>query len=518
MPIKSGSRAAFWLKVALAILLISLADLIFYSQSIGANFGVYALALVLAVLITAPAVRRQPRAMAALATAVVSALLALEHPTVVMAGIFILAMGVTVLSVRAPRADDTWPWAQRLAMAVLYGAIGPLKDFGRLRAYRLRRWRDGKGPWQASVFLLPLVGGLVFIALFAAANPLIAVMLEAIRLPNFDIARLMYWLLVGFGVWGFLRPRGLRRTLAPPNGRGDLKMFGVTPTSLFLSLVVFNALFAVQNGLDLAFLWRHAPLPASVTLAEYAHRGAYLLIATAILAGAFVLVALRPGSSTAASPTVRRMVVLFVAQNLLLVASSILRTLDYVEAYGLTQLRLAALAWMGLVSIGLVLICVRLLKDRSASWLINANAAASGLVLVVASLTDLGGVAATWNSRNAREVTGHGPRLDLCYLEALGPAALVPLAELESRPLSQAQSETVTSTLRRVMTALEARQADWRTWSWRDARRLNAARALARRHSTSSSVPTRYCNGRPFDAESVRQPTRSLTDTAQPGT
>jgi hypothetical protein len=452
-----------------------------------------------------------------LAVAAGAALLFLEHPTVTMAGLYVLALGVAVLSPRAPVSDDVWPSAQRLIMAMLRGTIGPLKDLRRLRARRLRQRRGGAGFSRFSVLLLPLAGGLVFFALFAAANPLIAVLLEAIRLPRLDLARSIFWLLAGIAVWGVLRPRGLRRTIAPPDGRGDLKVFGVTPTSLFLSLVVFNALFASQNGLDLAFLWSHAPLPAGVTLAEYAHRGAYLLIATAILAGAFVLIALRPGSTTAASPAMRWMVVLFVAQNLLLVASSVLRTLDYVEAYGLTQLRLSALAWMALVAVGLILICVRLLQDRSSSWLINANAAAASLVLVIASLTDLGSLAATWNSRNAREVVGHGPRLDLCYLEALGPAALVPLAELEGRPLSSPLADTVTSIRIRILTDLDRRQADWRTWSWRDARRLRTAGDLMAHHA-SSPWPTRDCEGRLFSAASPQQPPEALTDAAQLGT
>ena len=62
--------------------------------------------------------------------------------------------------------------------------------------------------------------------------------------------------------------------------------------TLTLSLFTFNAIFAIQNGLDIAFLWSGAALPEGVTLAEYAHRGAYPLIATALLAGLFVLVAL----------------------------------------------------------------------------------------------------------------------------------------------------------------------------------------------------------------------------------
>ena len=74
-----------------------------------------------------------------------------------------------------------------------------------------------------------------------------------------------------------------------------------TDRSLALS-PLFQAVFALQNGLDLAFLWSGAPLPDGMTLAEYAHRGAYPLIATALLAGLFVLVTLRPGAPTRRNP------------------------------------------------------------------------------------------------------------------------------------------------------------------------------------------------------------------------
>lgn len=96
-------------------------------------------------------------------------------------------------------------------------------------------------------------------------------------------------------------------------------------------------------------------MPKGVTLAEYAHRGAYPLIVTALLAALFVIVTLRPGSSTAAMPAIRKLVVLWIAQNIVLVGSSIVRTFDYVEAYSLTILRISALAWMVLVAVGLVL-------------------------------------------------------------------------------------------------------------------------------------------------------------------
>jgi hypothetical protein len=68
------------------------------------------------------------------------------------------------------------------------------------------------------------------------------------------------------------------------------RMSGVSPLR---SLVIFNAMFLVQNILDAMYLWGGKQLPAGLTYADYAHRGAYPLMATALLTAVFVLLALR---------------------------------------------------------------------------------------------------------------------------------------------------------------------------------------------------------------------------------
>ena len=91
------------------------------------------------------------------------------------------------------------------------------------------------------------------------------------------------------------------------------------------SLVLFNLLFAAQTVMDINYLWAGAALPEGMSYASYAHRGAYPLIVTALLAATFVIVAMRPGSNAERSPLMRALVFLWVGQNVLLVVSSILR-------------------------------------------------------------------------------------------------------------------------------------------------------------------------------------------------
>ena len=67
------------------------------------------------------------------------------------------------------------------------------------------------------------------------------------------------------------------------------------PSTILRSLILFNLLFAVQTVLDGIYLWGDVALPDGMTYAAYAHRGAYPLIATALLAAGFVLVGDAPG-------------------------------------------------------------------------------------------------------------------------------------------------------------------------------------------------------------------------------
>ena len=63
--------------------------------------------------------------------------------------------------------------------------------------------------------------------------------------------------------------------------RAESLIFG--RAAILRSLVVFNALFAVQTLLDVVYLWGGVRLPDGLSYADYAHRGAYPLIATALL-------------------------------------------------------------------------------------------------------------------------------------------------------------------------------------------------------------------------------------------
>lgn len=512
---------SFWIKAGLAVAVVAVADLLLYdADNIGLSLAIVSLALAAALAVANPATRRDRLALTALIAAFLFAALQAERPTAIGWLFFALSLAVAALAPRAHAGDDGWRWFQRLVLGGLKALIGPVLDLRDVLKVRARS-RPLKVTAVLLAAVLPICGGAVFLWLFAAANPVIEGALASLSLPESDVARLVFWVVVALPGWAVLRPRGLRRTFAAPGLDGDLDIPGVTTASIVLSLLVFNALFAIQNGLDIAFLWSGAGLPKGVTFADYAHRGAYPLIATALLAGLFVLVFLRPGSATAALRPVRILVVAWIVQNLFLVASTALRTWDYIEAYSLTRMRIAALLWMALVAVGLVLIVWRLIRGRSSSWLINANLAAAGVVLVLCSVVDLGALAAAWNVRHAREVGGKGVNLDLCYMRSLKGAAVVSLAEMERRPMPPTLRERVMWT-RQTMTAdMAEAQSDWRFWCLRDARRLDRVATLTGSQGHFHALDRRGCDAVPRKPPGplvVPRATQPLTPTPNPGT
>jgi hypothetical protein len=471
-----SNRMTFLRKILVAALLVTAADRLFYiEEAQGVWLGVLALALLAGLIAVRPSVRRGRAPCIALAVTAAAALVLMDDPNP-LACLWVAAAGS--LAALFPRRgfDDAMRWAGRLAIHAMGAIPGPILDARRLFAAP-RRGRLRFDPLElVRLLILPVAGSLIFLALFASANPLIQQAFGRLSLPSISPGRTAFWALMTIVVWHPLRPRALAT-------RFDLTNLGparadTDPRTIILSLAAFNIIFALQNGLDLAFLWSGAGLPAGVSLADYAHRGAYPLIATALLAGLFVIVFLRPGSAASASRTVRRLVTAWVSQNILLVSSSILRTLDYVDVYSLTVWRIAALAWMALVALGLALICIRLLKGKSSAWLINTNAVAAAAVLAMAAVVDLGAVAAQWNVRHAREAGGRGAPIDLCYMASLGDSALLPLIEFEQRTLPDALAARVTAGRIVHYARLHKAQADWRTWAPRGARRLAAADAL----------------------------------------
>jgi len=343
------------------------------------------------------------------------------------------------------------------------------------------------------VWIVPVACAAVFAFLFVSANPVLDDVVKMIRLEELlkllDPQRVFIWGFVAAMAWPVLMPRLLpwypgEQWQGPLKPQPESLLFGTL--AMRNSLLVFNALFAVQTVMDLLFLWGGVRLPDGLTYADYAHRGAYPLIATAILAGAFVLMAMRKNGPGEKSDLIRTLVYVWIAQNVWLVISSILRLDLYVETYGLTEMRIAAGVWMGLVAIGLMLIVAKIVFDQTNRWLVMANLAALMLTLWGVSFLNFPAVIAKFNVEHSYEVTGKGEglRLDEYYMGDLGPQVIPALDEfLRTAKYADADLLKTIDILRDNLadsmihrdigngyTWSEPIDRGWQSWTWRDER------------------------------------------------
>lgn len=463
-------------KLLLAGALTAFADWLFYGHTVGLSLAIFLGCLAACALVT----RQSDISWRRCGIAVVILYVGLA-PLIEDANL--LAIAISILCAAIASSILTNPFFERPADALAAIEAYLIKGPFRILPELMSADRSARQFHALIVWIVPVLASLVFIALFATANPIIEAWLSTLDLTGWlariSFARLLFWSVAISVIWPFVYTRWRREPVAvdanveaaAPTTENLISLpsdlFG--PAAILRSLILFNALFAVETSLDALYLWGGLSLPNRVTYASYAHQGAYPLILTAILAAAFILVATRPGAPTRYSHAIRSLVFLWTAQNVLLVLSSMMRLDLYVETYSLTYWRVAAFIWMGLVAVGLILIVVRIILNRSNSWLFFTNLAAAGLVIYACSFVNFPALIAEYNVSHCREISGKGVALDGGYLVGLGPQAIPALDRyIRSRSLGH---WPVMFERRDALAATHFKALDsWRGWSFRGTR------------------------------------------------
>ena len=322
------------------------------------------------------------------------------------------------------------------------------------------------------ILAVPFGVGAIFVALLSGANPVLQSWLQSgsgLQLPDINGLRVMFWMTCAVSIWSFIAPSSLARIAdtglalrkdVPTRSRNGL----LSAESITTSLVLFNVIFAAQNLMDAQYLWFHRALPEGITYSEYAHRGANALALAAVLAGGFALLVRRWSER----PLLRVLLGLWIGQTLVLMVSALLRLDLYVDAYGLTRLRLTALFAMALIAAGLLLIGWQVWQRKSNAWLGKRIGIVAGVALYGLCFVNVAAVIATQQLKRSLLVPDLFDHRYVCA--DLGREAYMAILLF--------QTETG---IRRC--ALDQNELpltkDWRAWSFRHAR-MDSQIAIAR--------------------------------------
>lgn len=310
------NRPMNWLtpKLILGLAAAAVADWLFLDHGKPGLSLVLFLGLLALIAMTANPVRTTGRALGVAGAILLSGLIALTEDI----GPLSFPLGVAATLIFALMAIEGKPLRlvnllPRVLQLPLFGALwlaGDLRHVSRLV-------RDKRNPTSILstlvAWIVPAAALIVFGTLFASANPLLESwfsLLDPRLLFDPDVIRhLLFWVMILCLVWPLLHLRTSREPAAPwivetEGAKVDNSvLFG--ESAIRRSLMLLNALFALQTALDLTYLWAGMPLPYGMSYAAYAHRGAYPLVLTALLAAAFVLIAMRHGGPAERSKIIR---------------------------------------------------------------------------------------------------------------------------------------------------------------------------------------------------------------------
>ncbi|WP_258573382.1 DUF4153 domain-containing protein [Streptomyces sp. KM273126] len=463
-----------WAALATGIL-----SMLLLGDGAAVNLLIVAVPAVLAVYFAARRAGRRPRAWTlvwgalGLALLTVPALRDAEWPS------FLAVVTAVAAGSLALHGGRSWP-------AVLLGPIGVLNAVvtGPAWAWQGLRSLSGGARERLGPVLRALAVAavlvLVFGALFAGADAAFADLLGAL-VPDTSVADGPWRvLLFALGLVGALA--AARTAAAPvhwdqvevPEGRARGRVEWALP------LIVLIVLFAVFNAVQLAVLFGgyDAVLQKTgQTYAEYARQGFWQLLLATLLTLLVIVLALRwaPRTRSGDRTLVRSVLGTLCALTLVVVASAVRRMDMYVEAYGLTRLRISVLAvelWLGLVIVFILAAGV-----WGARWLPRAVAASAAAGVLVFGLVSPDGLIA---ERNVQRYEDTG-RFDLDYARGLSADA-VPALDKLAEPLRSCA-------LRDVAADLDERDAPWYATSRGEAE----ARRILDKRPLSAEADTAEC-------------------------
>ncbi|MER5181944.1 DUF4173 domain-containing protein [Streptomyces sp. NPDC002896] len=446
--------ATLWSVLATGVL-----SMLLLGDGLALNLLIVAIPAAVGAYFAAQAAGRRPRpwtlawAVGGLALLLVPALRDAGWPS------FLAVVSAVALGSLALHGSRTWP-------GVFLGPFGVLASLLTGLSWGWRGLRDRTGGSRGNLgsvvraVAVTAVLLLVFGALFASADAAFADVLGDL-MPDASVAdgpwRL---LLLALGVVGALAAAHTaaaplqwdRIEVAPGRPRGRVEWA--------LPLIVLNVLFVAFNAVQLAVLfggYDSVLKKTGLTYSAYARQGFWQLLIATLLTLLVIVFALRwaPRRAPGDRGLVRGVLGTLCVLTLVVVASAVRRMDMYVEAYGLTRLRLSVVAvelWLGLV-----IVLIMAAGVWGARWLPRVVAASAAAGVLAFGLLSPDGLIAEQNVQRYED-TG---KFDLVYARDLSADA-VPALDRLKEPLRSCALQDIAKDLRDD-------EGPWYATSWGEA-------------------------------------------------
>lgn len=429
-----------------------LADFVLWGHTPGVSFAIFCAmipALIAAFCAPARWSRRAWIALALFGPACVQAAVEICFTNVVVLVLLTLVLVGEMWFAALPAGWARW-WEACVAFLKALGRwMWLIEEAGAQPVFRAERaGRAGTGFLRFLRVAVPAgLVGLVFTIVLANGNAVFGDLLSRIgngfvhwlEHLDFSLGRFFFWWVIATFALVLCRP-----ATAPREPRVLTRTPGLWTSSdlttarwqSYATLGVVNVLFCIVNTIDAGLLWHRGKIPETVNAFDFIHEGANSLITATVLAGLVLVAIFQQAREVSGRRGVQVLALVWIAQNLVLLSSVVLRLRLYIDYSHLhTAKRIHLGCFLALVTLGFVFLVLHVVRGPDLRRLLWRNTAAVFVLFYSLQFINTTGIAAQWNL-NAF-AAGNG--LDMAYLLQQGENAwpqLVQAAQSE-RTLSE---------------------------------------------------------------------------------
>ena len=392
-----------------------------------------------------------------------------------------------------------FPQLKVVSLGVLNGMISLISS----QSHFLKSFKGNQGKGNAVLYkikrlrfyLIPILLFLLFILFYRVSNPTFEKWVSAIQehLPSLHWLEDINLIAVITFIWGLaicntvLFPAANFGLIASEKqGQDDIKRkrkrFPVSFKNLALKNEYQSALFLfgglniflfVLNVMDIQSVWFNFKWEGD-TLKSFVHQGTSALIASILISMLLVLYYFRNNINFYAKNTwLKRLALFWLAQNIVLCISVVIRNLHYIKYFSLAHLRIGLFIFLAITVVGLITIMIKVIHKKSFFYLLRVNTLIGFAIILLCSFVD-------WDMQIARYNVNHTGRsyYHLSYMCGLADKTL-PIVDLNHNELLEFDHyhEQNYSSIRRTMSPdeylnkIDSRKRyfieDWEQTSWK---------------------------------------------------
>jgi len=276
---------------------------------------------------------------------------------------------------------------------------------------------------RLSIFIIPVIIIIIFMIIYSRSNPVfndllcdignfIDVNISSIfrQFDSLILLTLFLGLLISNFIWIRITNRDIiefdaksSETLIPNEEETSSKSTLNEYRSGIFLFFVLNILLLVVNVIDINWVWFNFEWEGQY-LKQFVHEGTYFLILSILISMALVLFYFR-GSLNFYSKNrlLKYLSLIWLAQNAILAISVAIRNYWYIDYFALAYKRIGVFIFLLIVVYGLYTVLIKVLRKKSAFYLLKTNIFAVFMVLLLSSFINWDVVIAKYNFKHSED-------------------------------------------------------------------------------------------------------------------